>query len=149
MADAQDRQAIRGVLDAFADAFDKRDAGRAIELLTADCVAFDLAPPLAMDAAATHDAAPLQAWFDTWDGPIASEARDITIEVGGDIAYAYGLRRLSGTKVGGEQVLLWFRATACLRREAQGWRIAHMHDSVPFAMDGSGKALLDLKPTGE
>jgi hypothetical protein len=25
-------------------------------------------------------------------------------------------------------------------------KIRHIHNSVPFAMDGSGKALLDLKP---
>lgn len=27
-----------------------------------------------------------------------------------------------------------------------GWKIAHGHSSVPFAMDGSFRALLDLKP---
>jgi hypothetical protein len=26
------------------------------------------------------------------------------------------------------------------------WKITHVHNSVPFAMDGSGRALLDLKP---
>jgi ketosteroid isomerase-like protein len=53
---------------------------------------------------------------------------------------------VTGAKVDGEQVDLWFRATARLIKTADGWRIAHLHNSVPFAMDGSGKALLDLKP---
>jgi hypothetical protein len=26
------------------------------------------------------------------------------------------------------------------------WKIAHVHSSVPFAMDGGDRALLDLKP---
>ena len=65
---------------------------------------------------------------------------------GGDVAYAFGLQHMTGTKTDGEKVDLWFRATACFRREDGHWRITHMHNSVPFAMDGSGKALLDLKP---
>jgi PhnB protein len=69
-----------------------------------------------------------------------------TIIVGGDVAYAYGLQHMTGTKTDGEEVDLWFRATVCLRREDGRWRITHMHDSVPFAMDGSEKALLHLKP---
>ena len=35
---------------------------------------------------------------------------------------------------------------AGFRREGGQWKVAHVHDSVPFAMDGSGRALLDLKP---
>ena len=62
------------------------------------------------------------------------------------IAYAFGLRHMTGTKTDGERADLWFRATACLRREDSGWRIAHVHNSVPFAMDGSDRALLDLEP---
>jgi ketosteroid isomerase-like protein len=53
---------------------------------------------------------------------------------------------MTGQKKDGPEVDLWFRATACFRREAGRWRITHMHHSVPFAMDGSDKALLDLKP---
>jgi ketosteroid isomerase-like protein len=53
---------------------------------------------------------------------------------------------MTGTKTDGEEVELWFRATACFHRENSHWRITHMHNSVPFAMDGSEKALLHLKP---
>jgi len=53
---------------------------------------------------------------------------------------------MTGTKADGTKVDLWFRATACLARRAGTWKIVHMHNSVPFAMDGSGRALLDLKP---
>ena len=103
-------------------------------------------PPPQLQPEATHDPAPLQHWFNTWTGPIISEGRDLDVAVGGDVAYAHCLRHLSGTKRDGKDVDLWFRATACFRREGDRWRIAHMHNSVPFAMDGSDKALLDLKP---
>jgi hypothetical protein len=58
-----------------------------------------------------------------------------TIVVDNNVAYAYGLQRMSGTKTDREKVELWFRATAftCI--------------TPPFAMDGSERALLDnLKP---
>jgi len=53
---------------------------------------------------------------------------------------------MTGTKTDGARGDLWFRATACFRREDGAWKITHVHNSVPFAMDGSGCALLDLRP---
>jgi ketosteroid isomerase-like protein len=94
----------------------------------------------------THNPARLEEWFGTWKGPIISEPGERTIVVDENVAYAYGLQRMTGTKTDGEKVELWFRATACFRRDDGQWRITHMHNSVPFAMDGSDKALLDLKP---
>jgi PhnB protein len=141
-----DEDQIRSVLRDFTEALRNRDAAAAIAPLADDAVTFDLAPPLRQGPEATHDPAQLEEWFATWESPIASEPRDLTIEVSGDLAYAYTLQHMTGKKKGGDEVDLWFRATACFRREADGWRITHMHNSVPFAMDGTDKALLDLKP---
>lgn len=141
-----DEVQIRSLLNDFTGAIHNKDAASVIALLTQDAVAFDLAPPLVQRAEATHDPALLEEWFQTWKGPINSDSHDLKIEVGGDVAYAHGLQHMTGTKVSGERPDLWFRATACFRRENGQWRIAHMHNSVPFAMDGSAKALLDLKP---
>jgi PhnB protein len=146
-AGGSDQEEIRGVLADFTRALYEKDAEAAIEELSDDEVSFDLAPPLRMGPDETHDPAHLREWFDTWKSPIVSESRDLRISVSGDLAYAYGLQHLTGTKRDGEQVDLWFRATACFRRDAgRRWRITHMHNSVPFAMDGSDRALLDLKP---
>jgi PhnB protein len=41
---------------------------------------------------------------------------------------------------------IWIRATVCLRRIEGEWKIAHEHTSVPFYMDGSARAAVDLKP---
>ena len=114
--------------------------------LAADEVTFDLAPPLSMGPEITHDPSYLEQWFETWDGPIVSKSRDLKIAVGGDVAYAFGMQHLKGKKKDGEDVDLWLRATACFRREGKRWLITHMHNSVPFAMDGTDKALLDLRP---
>jgi PhnB protein len=141
-----DEARIAAVLDAFAAALRAKDARAAVAAYTRDVVAYDLAPPLRVSPEAERDPAYIQQWFDTWSGPIVSEARDLEISVGGDIAYAVGLRHLTGTKTDGTHVDLWFRATACFRREGDAWKIAHVHNSVPFAMDGSDRALLDLQP---
>lgn len=141
-----DARQIRGVLDALTRAFRDRDPAVAIAALADDAIVFDLAPPLRMGPAETHDPACYQSWFDTWASPIVSTSHDLEIAVGGNIAYAFGLQHLSGTKTDGAAVDLWFRATACFRRETGRWRITHMHNSVPFAMDGSDRALLDLMP---
>jgi uncharacterized protein (TIGR02246 family) len=141
-----DETQIRSVLAEFTGALRKKDAAGAIALLAEDAVTFDLAPPLEQGPDATHSAALLEKWFQTWKGPINSESRDLKLDVGGNVAYAHGLQHMTGTKIDGQETDLWFRATACFRRESGQWRITHMHNSVPFAMDGSNKALLDLKP---
>jgi PhnB protein len=137
---------IRRVLNDFTRAVRDKDAAAAIAPLADDEVTFDLAPPLKMDADVTHDPSALEEWFETWDGPIVSESHDLKIAAGDDVGYAYAIQHMTGKKKDGESVDLWFRATACFRREAGRWRISHMHNSVPFAMDGGAKALLDLKP---
>jgi ketosteroid isomerase-like protein len=145
---AHEERAISELLDAYTRALYTKDASGAIAPLADDAVTFDLAPPLQHDPAMTHDPTRLEEWFGTWKGPIISEPRERTIVVDENVAYAYGLQRMTGTKTDGEKVELWFRATACFRRDRDDgqWRITHMHNSVPFAMDGSDKALLDLKP---
>jgi ketosteroid isomerase-like protein len=38
------------------------------------------------------------------------------------------------------------RATVCYRRIDGKWMVTHEHLSVPFYMDGSFRAAVDLKP---
>jgi ketosteroid isomerase-like protein len=142
----KDEFAINGLLEALTKALHDKKARALIALLSNDAVAFDLAPPLQLGPNVMHDPAPLEEWFATWRGPIVSAPFYRTIVVGGDVAYAYGLQHMTGTKVDGENADLWFRTTACFSREGERWLITHMHNSVPFAMDGTDKALVDLKP---
>jgi len=142
-----DAKKVRDVLKRLTTAIGDKDAAGMIALLARDEVTFDLAPPLRMSPRETHDPQRLAEWFATWKSRIVSRSRELKIEVSGDLAYAYALQHMTGTKVDGEKVDLWFRVTACFRRERTAWRITHMHNSVPFAMDGSGKALLDLRPS--
>lgn len=143
---ASDEAQINDLLDGFTRAIHDKNARAVVAFYARDVVAYDLAPPLRLEGEAVRDPRHIQQWFDTWDGPIVSEPHQLEIVVGGDVAYAFGLRHMTGTKTDGKRADLWFRATACFRREDGTWKITHVHNSVPFAMDGSDRALLDLRP---
>jgi hypothetical protein len=81
-------------------------------------------------------------------GPIDSEIRDLQITYGNEIAFGLSLDHLKDTETSGEKVDLWYRETLCFRNRNGRWRIVDQHESVPFYMDGSGRAALDLKPQG-
>jgi ketosteroid isomerase-like protein len=51
-----------------------------------------------------------------------------------------------GTRTNGEETDVWVRVTACRRKINGKGLITHEHVSVPFYMDGSYRAAVDLKP---
>jgi PhnB protein len=134
---------IKVVIDDWADAMRAKDAPRAVSHRTEDFVQFSLAPPLVSDAA---DAKGLEAWFAAWRGPLGYSVHDLRITAGDDVAFAHSLNRLSGTSTDGEVSEVWFRHTLGFRKVGGAWKIAHEHESVPFYMDGSYKAAVDLEP---
>jgi ketosteroid isomerase-like protein len=134
-----DRDEIREVIAEREAAIRARDARRVVQVHTTDTVIFDLAPPLRLKGADVLDPRALEDWFATWTGPIGLEHRDLDVTVAGDLAFAHGLLHLTGSRTSGEQTDVWVRQTFCLR-------IVHEHASVPFYMDGSYRAAVDLKP---
>ncbi len=143
----QDVTEIRQVLAGQVAAMRAGDAQALVDAFTGDAVTATLAPPLVNPTSVVRDAAAVRAWMATFDGPIDYETRDMAIEVGGDVAFAYGVSRMTAVPKGGtESFTLWFRATWCLRRVEGRWLMAHQHQSVPFSMDGSLRACVDLEP---
>lgn len=138
-----DEAAIRAVIDRWLAALRAKRADEVVSHGADGLVAFTLAPPLVTP---TEDRSGLQRWFDTWDGPISLDIRDLTIACGGDVAFCHFLSHMSGRKTDGEAPDLWFRQTLGLRRIGGAWKIAHQHESVPFYMDGSFRAAIDLRP---
>ncbi|MGH6736044.1 MAG: YybH family protein [Methyloceanibacter sp.] len=135
---------VRAVIEDWALALGAKDTRRVLSHYGKDVVQFTLAPPLVSD----EGAAELKVWFDSWQGPIGYELRDLIITARSDIAFGHGLTRLTGTSTGGEKTDLWFRLTLGLRKIGSAWKIIHAHESVPFYMDGSYRAAIDLKPQG-
>ncbi len=134
---------IRAVIEDWADALRQKDAKRVVAHGAPDCVVFSLAPPLKSSDAGE---AGLEQWFSTWRGPLGYRLEDLDISAGGDVAFVSMLTELSGEKVDAGKISVWFRQTLGLKRLPAGWKIAHQHESVPFYMDGSFKAAVDLNP---
>ena len=141
---SDDEGAIRALIGERIAALRERNGPRAVAVLAPDIVAFELAPPLVADGAA--DAAAAQAWLDGFEGPVETEMRDLTLHVCGDVAFCHSLNRLRATRKSGGAVDLWMRSTLGLRKRDGVWTIVHGHTSVPFRMDGSFTAALDLEP---
>ncbi len=143
LVNALDKRAIAEGMRAWAKAITAKDADAVADHYASDVVAFDLPPPL---KTVGFDGKALEAWFNTWDGPIGYDIADQNITVSGRLAVAASLNHMTGKKVDGEQVDLWTRSTVCFRKVGAKWDVIHVHNSVPLQMDGSGKAATDLKP---
>ncbi|MGH8763226.1 MAG: YybH family protein [Nitrosospira sp.] len=63
-----------------------------------------------------------------------------------DMAFSHSLNHISGARTNGEKTGIWVRVTACYRKANGKWMITHEHVSMPFHMDGSNRAAVDLNP---
>ena len=134
---------IRRILEDQRAALRAKDARALLEHHAPDALSYDLAPPLVTRG---PDVPGTQAWLATWDGPIDLDIDELSIALGDRVAFSTSLNRMRGTKTDGERVDLWARATVGYRRIEGRWLVVHEHVSVPFYMDGSFRAAVDLKP---
>ena len=135
---------IEAVVHERIDAIRSKNASRAISTLARDAVAFELAPPLAVSSHAARDVEALGAWLAGFE-QIDIEVRDMEIEADNRVGFAHALHHLTGARINGGRVSLWLRSL-CFRKVEGKWKIAHAHSSVPFYMDGSFRAAIDLEP---
>ncbi|HEX3793934.1 MAG TPA: nuclear transport factor 2 family protein [Acidimicrobiales bacterium] len=146
----REEESIRSVLNDRLAALHDKDAARFVAHYSPAVVKFDLAPPLVETGPDVLEPAGWQQWFDSWDGPIVLALARVGMQVSGsgsgDMAVCHCVSHMTGQKVDGEEVDLWFRSTYCFALVEGRWLIVHEHSSVPFAMDGSGLACLDLVP---
>ncbi|TBW03656.1 SgcJ/EcaC family oxidoreductase [Azotobacter chroococcum] len=141
MSSTTDRAEIEVLFQKVARAHADHNADAIVDAYAPDAVIFDLAPPLGRRGMNRDSVA---AWLGGWDGPIQIDARDVNLTVDGDLAFVSALNRMRGRQ-GGEDQDMWYRTTMCLRKTSGRWRIVHDHSSVPFYMDGSYRAAVDLK----
>ena len=142
MSSTTDRVKIEALFQKLARAHADQDADAIVEVYAPDAVMFDLAPPLGRRGMSCDNVA---AWLAGWDGLIQIDARDVNLTVDSDLAFVSALNRMRGRQ-GGEDQDMWYRTTMCLRKISGRWRIVHEHSSVPFYMDGSYQAAVNLMP---
>lgn len=137
---------IRKLIEDRAQALREKNAPAFLSSCAPDTVTFLLAPPLCNVITFDQAKKELEGWFATFKGPIGYEMRDLRLTVGDDVAFCHFLNHLSGARTDGGMTSVWVRTTICLRKLDGVWMITHAHESVPFYMDGTYKAAVDLKP---
>jgi ketosteroid isomerase-like protein len=141
-----DESQIREVIEGRAAALKTGDVKAVLAYYAPQVVEFNLAPPLRQPHDA-QDPEPLERWMATFEAPPERVVTQLEITADGDVAYATSIDCLSATPKGmTESFRLWHRATVGLRKIDGRWLVTHEHESVPFEMDGSFRASIDLKP---
>jgi ketosteroid isomerase-like protein len=143
---SKDDAKIRELVNDWAESVRTRNADRAVSSYAPELTSFNVAPPLRARLTKNQYRDNLAAWFDSFDGPMSFEVRDLEVMVGDDVAFAHSVNRVGGKKKNGEKDDIWVRATIGFSRINGKWLVVHEHVSVPFYMDGSFKAAVDLKP---
>jgi ketosteroid isomerase-like protein len=140
-----DEADIRRRINGLAEAIRAMDLEAVMPVYAPDIVSFDVQAPLRTVGAAAKRKNWVEA-FTTFRPPLSYEIRDLTVTVGGDVAFAYSLNRLSGTLQNGTGTSgFWVRATACFRKIDGNWLIVHDQASVPLDLETRSPAL-NLEP---
>jgi len=138
--------AVRRTVESWAQAIRDKNVQALLKQYAPDFRSFDIAPPLQTQGAETRGKAMTQ-WFKNWSGTIDYEITQQVIVAGADAAYSSSLNHVAAKRADdGSAVEWWMRATIGLRKSGGEWLITHEHTSVPFYMDGSYRAAIDLKP---
>jgi uncharacterized protein (TIGR02246 family) len=136
---------ILRLIDDWVKAVRAKDIDRIISHYAPNVLSFDLAPPLQYEGSEAYRKN-WEDWFTTFQGPVGYEIHDLSIIAGGGVALSHSLNRITGKRTSGEDTDVWVRATVGYRKANNKWMIIHEHVSVPFYMDGSYRAAVDLKP---
>lgn len=139
-------QEIRDVILARAERLQAGDVAGFQRHNAPEVVEYTLAPPLGGPSDG-KDPKRLEAWLTGFEAPPRREVTRLEITAGGDVAFATSIDALTATPKGAAgSFTLWYRVTLGLRRIGGRWLVTHEHASVPFLMDGSFRAAVDLEP---
>ncbi len=141
---AKTHSEISALFDSRSEAIWIKDLDRLMAFYAPDIVYFDLVPPLQYSGSAALRGRFLD-WFDSFQGAIGQEIRDLTIVASGDVAVAHMLIRASGTLKNGQEVGYWVRVTNGCRRSNHGWLMTHEHVSLPVDIK-TRSAVMNLLP---
>ena len=121
---------VERLLQQWADRTSKGLQDLILEKHSTDAVIYDVLPP--MQYVGT------KAYRDSWDdwqpettGENVFRIENLQVTASDDIAFAFGFIRCGGTLPDGKVFGDLVRATFCLTKSADAWRITHQHISMP------------------
>jgi ketosteroid isomerase-like protein len=135
---------IRSFIDRRLQAIRAKDVQASTSSMAPEYVLFDVVEPL-RSSGANAASKRAEEWFSTFQGPIAYDILDLQITAGNGVGFSHGLNHVRGTKLDGNILDMWWRATVGYKKINGEWRITHEHNSVPFNV-ANGKASLNLQP---
>jgi ketosteroid isomerase-like protein len=135
---------IRELIEQRVQAVRAKDVDGAVSMIVPDIISFDVINPLRNQGADASQAR-LKQWFDSFEGPMDYELRDLSVVAGEDVAFSSSLNQVQGTKLDGGKLEMWWRATTCFHKIDRQWKVVHEHASVPFDPQ-TGQASFDLQP---
>lgn len=144
-AERDDEDQIRQLVENWTTALRAKDIDGLMANYAPDILLFDLAPPLQYKGADAYRKS-WEAWLPTIQGPLGFDRRELNVTAGDNVAFSHSLNRITAKRTDGTDTDVWVRATVCYRKLDGKWTVAHEHVSVPFYMDGSYKAAVDLTP---
>jgi uncharacterized protein (TIGR02246 family) len=143
-----DEAEIRALIDNWVKAVRAKDIDRIMPHYAPAVLSFDLPPPLVYEGKEACRKN-WEDWFPTFQGPVGYEIHNLRIVAAAGVAFSHSLNRIAGKRTSDEETDVWVRATVGYRKINGRWMITHEHVSVPFYMDGSYRAAVDLKPETE
>ena len=131
---AVDETRIRGQIENQVKALCSMDTEKLMSIYAPDVVSFDV------EGTYLGAEEKRKAWvnvFSMVEPPLNYEIRDLSITVGGGVAFSHSRNRMSGKLKNGQQIGPWVRYTACFRKIGGDWLIAHEQVSVPVDFKNS------------
>ena len=92
---------------------------------------YDVLPPLKYESAATYRAS-WNEWQPDVQGDMQFELEDLNVTTSPEVAFAHGLLQCGGTLPDGKSFRDTVRATFCLRKIGDSWKVSHQHISKPY-----------------
>jgi ketosteroid isomerase-like protein len=139
-------QDIQQIIEGRYDRLAAGDIPGMLESYAPKVVQFTLAPPLG-EWTDGRDPGPLSAWAATFEAPPRCQVTQLEITAGDEVAFTTSIDSMTATPKGDDSSFtMWHRVTLGLRQIDGHWLITHEHASVPFYMDGSFRAAVDLQP---
>jgi ketosteroid isomerase-like protein len=129
------QEQVREILEQWAKATRKNLRDEILKHHAPDVVIYDVLPPMKYEGADAYR----RSW-DDWQPDTQGEGQfdlqDLSIVAGVDVAFAHCFIRCGGALPDGKTFEDLVRATFCLKKTGEAWRIEHQHISKPFKLPG-------------
>ena len=126
-------EVLRHRIEELSQAIRNKDIERLMSFYSSNVVAFDVRPPLEARGADSYRGN-FERWFDSFEGPISFELKNLRVVPGEPTAFCHYLSLIVGAKPGGGTVGYWARGTTCFERRDGEWLVTHEHISMPAQM---------------